>query len=341
MSTPHARPFSRRRFLRGVTLAGTVGLLGVHSRPVAAEPPPETTKIKLFEAPPTCIAPHYVAQDLLYAEGFTDIRYIKYRRDTQLWAPEVLLSGEVDISLTFPPHDITYIDAGTPVVILAGTHSGCVEVWANNRVSSTAELKGKTVWVPALGSDQHIFISMFAKYVGLDPHKDIHWLVDPYADQIRLFTEGKIDAFFASYPGIPQLRAKKIGHVLVSTTTDKPWSQYSCCLVATTKGFVHQHPVATKRALRALLKATEMCATEPNRVARLVADKGLASYDDTLQVLRELPYGIWREYDPEDTLRFYALRMHELGMIKSSPQQIIAQGTDWRFLNELKKELKG
>ena len=57
--------------------------------------------------------------------------------------------------------------------------------------------------------------------------------------------------------------------------------------------------------------------------------------------MQEVPYGKWREYDPEDTVRFYALRLHEAGMIKSSPQKIIAQGTDWRFLNELKKELKG
>ena len=54
-----------------------------------------------------------------------------------------------------------------------------------------------------------------------------------------------------------------------------------------------------------------------------------------------LPYSAWRTYDPEDTLRFFSLRLHEAGMIKSSPQKIIANGTDWRFLNELKKELKG
>ena len=44
---------------------------------------------------------------------------------------------------------------------------------------------------------------------------------------------------------------------------------------------------------------------------------------------------------PEDSVRFYALRLREAGMIKSTPQRLIAQGTDWRFLNELKKELKG
>jgi NitT/TauT family transport system substrate-binding protein len=64
-------------------------------------------------------------------------------------------------------------------------------------------------------------------------------------------------------------------------------------------------------------------------------------YDYALQAMQDVPYGKWRAYDPEDTVRFYALRLHELGMIKSTPQKIIAQGTDWRFLNELKKELKG
>jgi len=53
-----------------------------------------------------------------------------------------------------------------------------------------------------------------------------------------------------------------------------------------------------------------------------------------------VPYDRWREYDPEDSLRFYALRLHEVGMIKSSPSRILAEGTDWRSLSELKRELK-
>ncbi len=71
-------------------------------------------------------------------------------------------------------------------------------------------------------------------------------------------------------------------------------------------------------------------------------DHGYAErYEYALQTLQEIPYAKWREYDAEDTVRFYALRLHEAGMIKSSPQKLIAQDTDWRFLNELKKELKG
>jgi NitT/TauT family transport system substrate-binding protein len=130
--------------------------------------------------------------------------------------------------------------------------------------------------------------------------------------------------------------------MVVSSMMDRPWSQYFCCMVAGNRAFVRNHPVATKRALRALLKAADVCAREPERAARFLVDKGYTTrYDYALQALKEIPYDKWREYDPEDTVRFYALRLHEAGMLKSSPQKLIAQGTDWRFLNELKKELKG
>jgi len=127
---------------------------------------------------------------------------------------------------------------------------------------------------------------------------------------------------------------------MINTTDDAPWSHYFCCVITTTRDYVRKYPVATKRALRAIVKAADVCALEPNRIARLVADKGLASYENALQMLQEIPYGRWREFDPEDSMRFFALCMREVGYVKTSPQKIIAQGTDWRFLNELKKELK-
>ena len=157
---------------------------------------------------------------------------------------------------------------------------------------------------------------------------------------VPAFNQGRIDAFMTGPPTALELRQKKIGHVLVNTTTDKPWSQYSCCLIASTKEFVRKYPVATKRALRAILKGVDLCANDLSRVAHFMSDRGFGSYETTFQVLREIPFGKWREIDVADSLRFWAVRLHEVGAIKSSPQQIIAQGTDLRFLNELKKELK-
>ena len=93
--------------------------------------------------------------------------------------------------------------------------------------------------------------------------------------------------------------------------------------------------------MRAILKATDLCASEPARAARLLVDGGFTPrYEYALETLRDVPYDRWREYDPEDTIRFYTLRMRDAGFIKSTPQKIIADGTDWGFLDELKRELK-
>jgi NitT/TauT family transport system substrate-binding protein len=138
-----------------------------------------------------------------------------------------------------------------------------------------------------------------------------------------------------------ELRTRKIGHVIVNTALDRPWSQYFCCMVVAHREFIAKYPVASKRALRAFLKAADICAQDPERAARLLVAKGYEPrYEIALEVLKELPYNRWRDASPEDTLRFHALRLHEVGMIKTDPNRLIAQGTDWRFLNELKRELK-
>jgi NitT/TauT family transport system substrate-binding protein len=112
-------------------------------------------------------------------------------------------------------------------------------------------------------------------------------------------------------------------------------------MLAGNRDFIQRHPIATKRVTRAILKATDLCVTDPERIAQMLVDGGFTPrYDYALQALNEVPYGAWRDYDPEDTLRFYALRLHEAGMITATPQQIIADGTDWTFLNQLKRELK-
>jgi ABC-type nitrate/sulfonate/bicarbonate transport system substrate-binding protein len=115
-----------------------------------------------------------------------------------------------------------------------------------------------------------------------------------------------------------------------------------CCMLAVNAEYAQKHPVATKRVVRAILKSADICAAEPERVARLLVDGGRTDqYDYALQSLRELPNTNWRDYDPEDTIRFFSLRLHEAGIVKANPNKIIASGTDWRYLDEIKRELKG
>jgi NitT/TauT family transport system substrate-binding protein len=340
MPNQRGEPWNRRQFLTGLTLAGAAILLGIHPRSVAAEPPLDTTKLRLLkETGRICWAPQYVAEDLLRSEGFTDVTYVDFPGGP---VSEFLAAAKADLSLHFVGPNIIRLDQGDPVVFLAGVHVGCFEVLATERVRRITDLKGKTAGVSSLRGAEHVFIASIAAHVGLSPQKDITWAVNPPDESIRLLSEGKIDAFLG-FPPVPQeLRAKQIGHVLVNSAVDRPWSQYFCCLVIGNRDFVQKHPVATKRALRALLKAADLCAQDPERAARVLVDrKSTPRFDYALQAMQEIPYNRWREYDPEDTVRFYALRLHEAGMITSSPQKIIAQGTDWRFLNELKKELKG
>ena len=183
-------------------------------------------------------------------------------------------------------------------------------------------------------------MTLITAQVGLDSVKDVQWVTDPSVKPIELFVQGQIDAFLAFPPEPQDLRARHIGHVILNTAVDRPWSQYFCCMFLGNREFVARHPVATKRVMRAILTATDLCATEPAAAAQQLADRGLTPrYDYAFQTLSENGYK-WREYDAEDTIRFYALRLRDVGLIKSTPQKIIADGTDWRFLNELKRELK-
>jgi NitT/TauT family transport system substrate-binding protein len=334
-----ASRWQRRDFLKGIAaVAGSAGLLGYDLRPTSAEPPPETTRIRLVRVG-LCVAPQYVAEDLLRAEGFTDIQYLP---DTaKVGTSEHLATGAADVNMAFAAPLLIRVDAGEPVVLLGGVHVGCYELFATERVHTITDLRGKKVAVPGLGSSHHLYLSFIVAYVGLDPRKDIDWVSAPPAEAKRLLADGGVDAYLGFAPDPQELRANGVGHVLVNSSLDRPWSQYFCCIVAGNREFVAKHPVATKRALRAILKAADICATEPGRVARFLVARGYApSYEYALQTMREVPYQKWREYNPEDTVRFYGLRLQEVGMIKSDPKKLIAQGTDWRFLNELKKELK-
>jgi NitT/TauT family transport system substrate-binding protein len=331
---------NRRRFLATLAATGTAGLIGPpHLK--AQDGRLETTTVRIVKNLfSICTAPDYVADELLRAEGFTDIRYVL--EDGGLQSALAVARGEVDFTTNFSPPLIIAIDAGEPITIVAGEHIGCFEVFAREGIRGIPDLKGKTVGVQGLRSSQYTFLSGMASYVGLDPAKDIRWVTSSSPKPMELFAEGKIDAFLGLPPEPQELRARNIGRVIFNSATDRPWSQYFCCMVAGNRDYVRKHPVATKRVLRAIIKATDLCISQPERAARRIVDAGFTPrYDYALQTLREIQYAKSRDYDPEDTVRFYSLRLREAGFITATPNKILADGTDWRLLNELKRELKG
>jgi NitT/TauT family transport system substrate-binding protein len=347
MNNQRSRDLTRRKFLRGLSLGGAAAFFGLQTAADAAEQPLETSTIRLIYpwtpksvgSTPVCTAPFIVAEELLHGERFAEIRYVQ--KDPGVPAFKALASGEGDLSIGVTVGFITQVDAGARIIILTGVHVGCYELFATGMVRSIRDLKGKTVAIPGVGSGAHLLLAAMAAYVGLDPIKDIRYVMHPFAESIRLLANGEIDGFMAWPPEPQELRAKKIGHVIVNTITDRPWSRYFCCSIAGNREFVRKNPVATKRVFRAILKSNDICAREPERAARILVKNGYTNrLDYALESVKQIPYGRWRNHDPEDTVRFYSLRLHEVGMIKSSPQKIIAQGTNWGILRELKRELK-
>ena len=338
MSDRREEASTRREFVGGLVGGVAASLLGGGVGGAAAEPPPETTRIRIHDAPITCFAPVYVAEALLRAEGFNEVQYVK--TDLNEGPTKALAAGKIDITQNDTAAHLMELDRGAPVVILGGLHTGCWELFGNDSVRTLRGLKGKTVAAPK-GSSRQAFVAGLVSFVGLNPTTDIKWVDHEPGKSKQLFADGKIDAFMGFAPEPQELRAKKIGHVLINFGTDQPWSQYFCCMAAANREFVRKNPMATKRALRAMLKATDLCVSQPERTARLMVDRGVADkYDYVLQSVKEIGWK-WREYESEDTVRFWALRLHEAAIIKTNPKMILAQGTNWRFLNELKQELRG
>jgi NitT/TauT family transport system substrate-binding protein len=274
---------SRRDFLAGLSAAGAASALGSRAS-FADEPPPEVTTIRLrFEdAPPswingvadngTCNAPILIPEELLRAEGFTDVRYVRVKNGPPY--AQAFERHEIDFTLRFAPGAVRWLDAGVPITVLAGVHPGCFGLFAHEPVRTFTDLKGKQAGIEDVPqSAQHLFLSIMAAHVGLDPERDIIWITtDDVANPMELFVQGKIDALLAFVSEFPELRARKSGRMILDMTMDAPWSQYFCCMVVAHRDFVGQYPVATKRALRAILKATDLCATNPAQAARQMVE---------------------------------------------------------------------
>jgi NitT/TauT family transport system substrate-binding protein len=122
---------TRRRFLTGLSTAAAANLIRARSA-AAGEGALETTTVRLSKIAGICIAPQCVAEELLRAEGFTDVRYVETVAGEA--STDALARGNIDLSLNFAAPLITVIDTGAPVMVLAGVHVGCFELFGNDSV---------------------------------------------------------------------------------------------------------------------------------------------------------------------------------------------------------------
>jgi NitT/TauT family transport system substrate-binding protein len=307
---------------------------------LGADAPLETTSIRLWSLPNIqCIAAQYMAEPFLREEGFTDVQYPRYApKDVR----PALGNAEMDFGVGYAAAWIPMIDAGLPLVMLGGVHVGCWQVFATGDIKSLRDFKGKTVSVISPTFTDGIFMAMTLNDVGLDMNKDVNVVNYPPSENARILSSGEVDAVVAFPPISKDLRVKGIGKVVLNSLTDPPWSNYYCCTAVANREWMAKHPVAAKRALRALVKGADVVAKDPDQSARFMVDRGYSdNFDYTCDILKEIPYNnIWRDFDPVDSVRFYALRLKQAGLIQSTPDEILKRGTDFRYLKQLGKELQ-
>ncbi len=354
MATGHE--LTRRTLLKATAGAaatfGGAGLLSacapvpVVQTPGATLPPPETTKVRLV-SPAACDPATAVTKEFLLEEGFTDVQYVRVPVTTTEW----LTADRADFHSAYANFVVANVDAGLPIVALAGIHPGCFELFARPGIEGISDLRGRTIAVTAKNqSDQFYgFFLILLSHVGIAPGEVNFIEIGPDVNALRdAFVDGRSEAFIAPAASGPTLRRnpKNPGKVILDTTMDKPWSQYYCCQLVANRDWARRNPIATKRVTRAFLRAADLLTKDKLGVAHEYVARGFfsttpAATDEQVvnEVIRDLSYD-WRDLDPEETLRFFGLRLADAKLVKSSSQQIITQGSDFAYMRQLKTELK-
>lgn len=314
-----------------------------------ALPAPETTTLKIFaKPPPTCEAPIWLLNDLLREEGFTDVAN----------TPGGIATGESDFGVTYGNFFVSGVEAKFPWVALAGCHTGCIELWAAPGIASIGDLRGKTmdVWDKVTGPRPDLratgifygFLLSMLSQIGMDPAEMRLNEVAPTVDTDERYLSGETDAVMTAIHGGPLMRRnpRKRGQVIIDTAVDRPWSQYYCCLLVANRDWARSNPVATKRVTRAFLRGSDLVMADKKAAVQKALSSGIYAgtrvpQDEAIlfETIEMLSYA-WREYDPEETMRFFAQRLSDVKQLQSSPQQIVEAGTDFAYMRQLAKELK-
>ncbi len=210
---------------------------------------------------------------------------------------------------------LPHLDAGRPVVMLAGVHGGLLSTLRPRARARGPGSQGKDGRHPLLRQRRPVLLSTMLAYVGIDPQQEVeldHRRGPAQRDGPVRRRQGR--RLRRLRPGAAELRARKIGRVIVDTAQDRPWSQYFCCMVGRQPGVCPAQPdrdqagaARDPQGSRHVCRRPRACCALPRREALRDALSDRPGGDE------ERDYTRWRDANPEDTLRFYALRLHEVG----------------------------
>ena len=308
---------------------------------------PEISSIRVPNTRAGCNAPFLYARELLLEEGFAEVRSIF--TETAYVLIDNVAEGSIDIAYHFIPQILHAIADGVPIVMLGPAHTACAQIVAADYVADLADLRGRRLAVAPVLTPQpgdFAFAASVLQRIGISTPDDVAFVAVEGTD-INTGLGSDFDAVFTysplSYSALESASASATGgerHVIFDSSVDVPWSQQLCCALFARRQFVEDNPVATRRTVRALMRALNRGASDPGAMAQTMLDASwVVRKDYANRTVAELTLDAWRTHDLADAMRFYGLLLHEAGLVKSTPEQLIQRGTDLTFFNELKEEL--
>src|SRR5260221_581994 len=221
----------------------------------------------------TCEAPIFTAVEKgFFKEEGLDVSLIKCE-----WAnyKDVLALGGFDVTHHLVMYFLKPVEQGLDVKFTGGIHRGCLRVHALKKanIRSIEELRGKRIGVPGMGTPPFIFANRVLGAHGIDPKKEITWLVFPAGELGLALDKGDVDAVADSEPIGSLLMAGGKVMSVADQATDAPYKDEYCCAVLVNGKFLAKNPKAAAAATRALLKAAKWVETNPSAAARMSVEK--------------------------------------------------------------------
>src|SRR5213082_404667 len=221
----------------------------------------------------TCEAPIFTAVEKgFFKEEGLEVSLVKCE-----WAnyKDVLALGGFDITHHLIMYFLKPIEQGLDVKFTGGIHRGCLRVQAGAKanIRSIKDLRGKRIGVPGMGTPPFIFANRVLGANGIDPSKDITWLVFPAGELGLALDKGEVDAVADSEPIGSLLLADGKVRNIADQAADAPYRDEYCCAVLVNGRFLARNPKAAAAATRALLKAAKWVETNPRAAAKLSVEK--------------------------------------------------------------------
>ena len=221
----------------------------------------------------TCEAPIYMAVEKgFFKEEGLDPVLVKCD-----WSnyKDVMALGGFDITHHLVMYFLKPIEQGLDVKFTGGIHRGCLRVQAavNGKINSVEDLRGKRIGIPGMGTPPFIFANRVLTAHGIDPSKEITWIVYPAGELGLALDKGDVDAVADSEPIGTLLVAEGKVKNIADQAKDAPYKDEYCCEVIVNGKFLAANPKAAAAATRALLKAAKWVQTNPAAAARLSVEK--------------------------------------------------------------------